>query len=159
MIYDRIENLDKYVSVHPRFANAFLYLKKLIAENAVNGRHDMPSADLPNAVFVNVNEYDTRKLGNTDRMEVHHKYIDVQVMLQGEEIIYIPSTCGLTLATSYDDTADYKLVESPSETENIRLVMRPNTFAIFFTGEPHMPGIAYCEPESVRKMIGKVLDS
>ena len=43
MIYDKLENLENYANVHPRFAAAIAYLKQLIAENAEKGRHDMPN--------------------------------------------------------------------------------------------------------------------
>ena len=157
MIYDKIDNLEKYESLHPRFATAFAYLRQLIAENADSGRHDMPNCDVPNALFANVNSYNTRLLSNPDQMEIHHKYIDIQIMMEGEESIYVPTTNLLISTKAYDDAGDYELVKSPTAMENVRLVMRPNTFAIFSTNEPHMPGIAHGKPGSVHKIIGKVL--
>ena len=158
MIYDRIDNLEKYKSLHPRFATAFAYLRQLIAENADSGRHDMQICDVPNAVFANVNSYNTRLLSNPDQMEIHHKYIDIQIMMEGEESIYVPTTNLLISTKTYDDLGDYELVQAPSEDENVRLVMRPNMFAIFFPNEPHLPGIAHGESMSVHKIIGKVLE-
>ena len=157
MIYDKIDNLEMYANLHPRFTKAFAYLKQLIAENADSGRHDMPNCDVPNAVFANVNSYTTRMLTDTDQMEIHRKYIDIQIILDGQEIIYLPTTDELISTKAYDDAGDYELVKSPANMENVRLVMRPNTFAIFFTNEPHLPGIAHGKPSSVHKIIGKVL--
>lgn len=158
MIYDKIENLDKYVNLHPRFTKAFSYLKQLIAGNADIGRHDMPNCDVPNAVFANVNSYNTSLLSDQAQIEIHHKYIDIQIMMSGEESIYVPTTNLLISTRTYDDMGDYELVQAPAEDENVRLVMRPNMFAIFFPNEPHLPGIAHGESVSVHKIIGKVLD-
>lgn len=158
MIYDKIDNLEMYANLHPHFIEAFAYLKQLIAETADSGRHDMPNCDVANAVFANVNSYTTRMLTDTDQMEIHRKYIDIQIILDGQEIIYLPTTDELISTKAYDDAGDYELVKSPIDMENIRLVMRPNTFAIFFTNEPHMPGIAHGKPGSVHKIIGKVLE-
>ena len=108
-------------------------------------------------MFANVNSYTTRVLTDTDQMEIHRKYIDIQIILDGQEIIYLPTTDKLISTKAYDDAGDYELVKSPTAMENVRLVMRPNTFAIFFTNEPHMQGIAHGKPSSVHKIIGKVL--
>ena len=157
MIYDKLENLENYANVHPRFAAAIAYLKQLIAENAEKGRHDMPNCDVPGAVFANVNAYSTGRLTASSQMEAHRKYIDIQVMLEGEEDIYVPSTDVLNITKEYDDAADYELMALPAEAENVRLVMVPGTFAIFFAGEAHAPGLAHGEPTAVRKIVGKVL--
>ena len=157
MIYDKIENLEKYASLHLRFANAIAYLKQLIAENVSNGRHDMPNCDVPNAVFANVTSYNTSKLGDMPQMEAHHKYIDIQIVLAGEEVIYLPTVDCLRSTKEYDEALDYELFEMPTESENVRLVMRPNTFVIFFTNEPHIACIVNGEPGSVHKIVGKVL--
>ena len=92
MIYDKIDNLEKYAGLHPRFASAIPYLKQLIAANVGDGRHDMQNCDVPNAVFANVNSHTTRMLTDTDQMEIHRKYIDIQIILEGQEIIYLPTT-------------------------------------------------------------------
>ena len=46
MIFDRLENLERYADVHPRFAATIPFLKRLIVENAENGRHNMPDCDV-----------------------------------------------------------------------------------------------------------------
>ena len=157
MIYDKLENLEHYADLHPRFGAAMAYLKRLIAEKAEPGRHHMPSGDIPDAVFANVNFYTTKRLTKESQAEAHRKYIDIQVVLEGEEHIYVPTTDALRVTKAYDDAADYELMTLPPEAENVRLVMLPNTFAIFFAGEPHAPGLAYREPTEVRKIVGKVL--
>lgn len=157
MIYDKIDNLEKYAGLHPRFSNAISYLKQLIAENADIGRHDMPNCDVPNAVFANVASYNTSVLSDVSQMEAHHKYIDIQIVLTGEEVIYLPTANCLRSTKEYDEAVDYELFEMPTESENIRLMMHPNTFAIFFTNEPHIACIANGKPVSVHKIVGKVL--
>ena len=91
-------------------------------------------------------------------MEAHHKYIDVQMMLTGEEVIYVPSSDQLICTKAYDEAGDYEFMKSSVEFDNVGVVMKPNTFSIFFTNEPHMPGIAHGKVCDVHKIIGKVLD-
>ena len=66
MIYDKIENIEKYENVHPRFKKAFAYFRQLIAENTADGRHDMPDCDADGAVFANVSSYSTRIYSDAD---------------------------------------------------------------------------------------------
>ena len=73
-------------------------------------------------------------------------------------MIYIPSTDELISTTPYDVAGDYELMKAPCEMDNVRLVMNPSTFAIFFTNEPHMPGLASGNVCTVHKIIGKVLE-
>ena len=158
MIYDKLENLENYANVHPRFAAAIAYLKQLIAENAEKGRHDMPNCDVPGAVFANVNAYSTNLIKDSSQMETHRKYIDIQIILEGEEAIYLPGTeTELRVTKAYDEAADYELEAIPSLDSTVRLTLPAGSVAIFFAGEPHAPNHAVRESIPVRKIVGKVL--
>ena len=159
MIFDKLENLEKYASVHPRFAKAIPFLKELIATNPTNGRYYMPDADAEGAVFANVNSYETGACTATSQMETHQKYIDIQIILEGQETIYLPSLESLGAVTkAYDATADYEMATIPSPESCIRLNVSAGSFAIFFTGEPHAPNLAVNgQTTFVRKVVGKVL--
>ena len=39
MVTDSLENLEHYVSLHPRFPRAFAYLRGLLASGAPDGKH------------------------------------------------------------------------------------------------------------------------
>lgn len=157
MIFDRLENLERYADVHPRFAAAIPFLKRLIAENAENGRHNMPDCDVEGAVYANVNEYDTNLLSENSKMEAHRKYIDIQIILEGEENIYLPGTQIGESLTAYDEGNDFELMSIAEIDSTVRLTIPAGSFAIFFAGEQHAPNHAVKQSVHVRKIVGKVL--
>ncbi len=157
MIFDRLENLERYTAAHPRFAEAIPFLKRLIAENASNGRHDMPNCDAEGAVFANVNEYDTNLLSGNSKMEAHRKYIDIQIILEGEENIYLTGTQTGEPLTAYNEEKDCEFMAMPDADSTVRLTIPAGSFAIFFAGEQHAPNHAVRGSVRVRKIVGKVL--
>ena len=159
MIYDSLENLEKYVGVHPRFAKAIPFLKELIATDPEKGRRDMPDGDVDGAVYANVNAYDTNVLSESSQMEAHRKYIDIQIILEGEETIYLPALETLRTTKEYDAGGDYELMAMPSPDSCVTLNLPKGSFAISFAGEPHAPNHAVNGKSTfVRKVVGKVLE-
>ncbi|MBQ7346339.1 MAG: YhcH/YjgK/YiaL family protein [Clostridia bacterium] len=159
MICDKLENLEKYVGANPRFAKAIPFIKALIATDPAKGRHDMPDCDVEGAVYANVNSYDTNVLSDATQMEAHRKYIDIQIILEGEETIYLPALEELRTTKAYDESGDYELMAMPSPDSCVRLNLPAGSFAIFFTGEAHAPNLAVNDKTTfVRKVVGKVLE-
>ena len=157
MICDKIENLEKYVGCHPRFAAAIPFLKELMEQDSLaNGRHDMPNCDEVNAIYANVSHYTTDPNKTLMQMENHHSYIDIQIILEGEEIIYLPGVGTHPITKEYDAAADYELMSMDADTCT-RLNLKGGMFAIFFAGELHAPGIAYGGKASqISKIVGKI---
>ena len=155
MICDKLENLERYEGVNPRFREAFVFLRRLIAEGAEKGRHDLMGTD--GAIYANMNIYETKPLSESSKMEVHRDYIDVQIILEGEEMMYVPSLDEeLATLTPYTEEADYALFSMPSPEGCVALPLPAGSFAIFFPGELHAPSLAVSSPMAVKKLVGKV---
>ena len=144
------KDLERYAALHPRFAEAFGEMKRIFESGAEDGRITLDGDKL----FINVQSY-TSKLEKDCGFEAHKKYIDIQFILEGEEIIGYESEDKLTLTKAYDDSADYMLYALNSEYDKIRLTR--GDFVILFAEEPHAPAIAIGTPESVRKAVFKIL--
>ncbi len=154
MICDTLENLERYESAHPRFREAFAFLRRLIAEGAEAGRHDLPGSD--GAIFANMNLYETKPLSDATRMEVHRSYIDVQIVLEGEETMCVPSMeRELTLVNPYTEEKEYALFRMPAPDSCVRLPLPAGSFAIFFPGEVHAC-LATGAAAPLKKLVGKV---
>ena len=159
MIFDKLENLENYKNAHPNFEKALPYIKELLLQNPENGKHYMPGCDPEDAVYVNIFDYDTKPMGDAVRMEAHHRYIDVQIMLEGEEYMYVPATDDLTLTVPYDADKDCKFMAMPPLEKATKLTVPKGYFAIFFANEPHAPSVSMKEVSThARKAVGKVLD-
>ena len=144
--------LEAYASLHPRFAEAFAQMKKILAEGGEDGRIVLDEDKL----FVNLQSY-TTKPEQSSCFEAHKKYIDIQLVLEGEEIIGYESADKLTLTKEYDESADYMLYALNAEYDKIKLCR--GDFVILFATEPHAPAIAANTPAPVRKAVVKVLSN
>ena len=80
MIIDRLENLEKYVSLHPLFAQVLDYLNSTELETHEVGVEHMKDKEL----FVTLAEA-APKTEEEAPLETHNRYIDIQIPLSGEE--------------------------------------------------------------------------
>ena len=144
--------IEIYAKAHSRFAEALEIVKRYLSEDLPDGQR---AVDLGDELFANVLTYET-KAPESSVFEVHKKYIDIQVVLDGEEIIGFDSMDELTVKSEYNDGNDCMLCNINDRYDVVRL--RRGEIAIIFPGEPHAPGMsAGDKPAKVRKMIVKVL--
>lgn len=83
MILDSLKNASRYEALHPRFKTVFDYISNhdLVAMEC--GRHDIDGDD----IFVVIQEWDLRPTSEA-RLELHRKYIDIQVVLDGVDEVF-----------------------------------------------------------------------
>ena len=86
--------------------------------------------------------------------ESHRKYIDVQVMVAGEEIMEVEDIERLREAAAYDTDRDF-IKYTHGEGASV-LRMRAGDVAVFFPDDGHMPSIQAAGPVLVRKTVVKV---
>ncbi|MBL9214323.1 MAG: YhcH/YjgK/YiaL family protein [Opitutaceae bacterium] len=86
--------------------------------------------------------------------EAHRKYIDVQVVVEGEEIIEVEDVTRLPAKTEYNDEKDYLLFNDSGV--STRLIMRPGDAAVLFPADGHMPCVQLKGSLLVRKTVVKV---
>ena len=141
--------VENYKAAHPRFKTAFNALKKFISENAEVGKYEIDGEN----VFAMVQEYETKTLDN-GKFEMHKKYIDIQYIVSGKELMGNESQDKLTPISDYKP--DIQLFSMNDSYDKISL--SDGEFAIFFPEEPHAPGLAVDgKPSAVKKIVVKVL--
>lgn len=130
---------------------AVAFLKSLDPEKAEPGRYAIQG----NEIYASI-ECGTGKPEDGRRFELHHRYIDVQMILTGDERQDITTSASATLLEDRlqnDDIAFY------SATESIQtLTMHPGMFIIYFPGDLHAPGL-YAGKGSYKKVVVKVAAS
>lgn len=145
MIIDRLENIGKYASLSPLFAQAIEFLSSRDLNGLQTGK-----TELGKDLFVNVTETQP-KTREEARFETHRDFIDIQIPLSGTEVMgYTPATDCLPTNAPYDKDKDISFYEGAAENY---LSVKPGMFAIFFPQDAHAPGIS---PEGVKKIIVKV---
>ena len=68
--------------------------------------------------------------------ESHRRYIDVQVMVGGAEVMEVADISRLTVTQDYDPERDYMKYADPGDASALRL--QPGDVAVFFPSDGHM---------------------
>ncbi len=148
MIYDRFENLHLYCRPGERLHHALVYARD-VARTISDGRIDIDGDRL----YASVATYETGP-PEERRFEAHKKYMDVQVLLDGEEVIDVSLECDLSAVEAYDETRDVMFLAPPQQVAS--LPMRTGFFAVFYPHDIHRPGCRQREKRRVRKIVMKV---
>lgn len=131
MIFDRIENGAGYAGV-PAWQAAFGFLLQAGPETE-EGKHPLAEGGGTASVFR------TATLDPEDTvLEAHRAFIDIHVVLEGEERIQWQPLSGLTVKAPYDSAGDFELYDVP-ESCPAEMILRPGFFAAFFPQDAHRP--------------------
>ena len=135
MIFDTMENCERYYGVNPNFEKGFNFIRKAVKENLPKGKYEINGKD----VYASVQEYDTKPVENC-KFEGHRNYIDIQFIISGTEIMDSADIYKAQLNSVYNDEKD---VEFYAPVDNAcRLVVEEGEYAIFMPNDIHRPGIA-----------------
>ncbi|WP_255574905.1 N-acetylneuraminate anomerase, partial [Citrobacter sp. Colony219] len=103
--------------------------------------------------FMNVMQFVTQQ-PEQKKAELHEQYIDIQVLLAGEERILFGMTDSARQCDEMHVEDDYQLCSEIADEQAI--VLKPGRFAIFMPGEPHKPGCVVQAPMDIKKVVIKV---
>jgi len=146
MIKDRVENSDIYMGIHPGIDKALESIGMREYLNWETGRHDIRG----NEIFCLIQDYVSRTEG---KIEAHNRYIDIQVVIKGEEHIGYAPRRGLEADGDFDEESDIGFFRGDGDP----VLLREGEFAVFFPGDGHAPGLAIDNrPSDVRKAVYKI---
>lgn len=142
-------------------AAAFAYMDELLRPGSPVQQRvramadgDTQKIELGGGVFVIEQVYET-KLRADGFFESHRKYIDVQAILEGEELMEVSDLARITVRQPYHADRDVIIYEDNPEASLLRVF--PGQAAIFFPEDAHMPTLRIrTEPVRVRKCVVKV---
>lgn len=151
MICGHIKNLNQEKALLPKALQTGLeYLATADLAKLAPGKYEIDGSD----IFVAVSEYTTDRKENK-KPETHVKYIDIQYIISGAEVIgYGDLAAGLKVTE--DKLAEKDVVFYGSVPGESDLQLSPGMYAIFFPWDVHRPGCAAGAPAPVRKAIVKV---
>jgi biofilm protein TabA len=132
MILDSLSDYHRYICIHPAFAQAFHFLLYTNLVSIAPGRHPLDGERM----YVSIDHKDGR--GRDDaRLEVHRKYIDIQLTTEGaEEIGWAPLASCRQSAGPFDEARDIGFFQ---DRPNTWLAVPPGRLAIFFPTDAHAP--------------------
>lgn len=146
MVIDKIGNSELYKCLHPRFAKAFEYIHNTDFSQLIDGKYQIEQDD----IFALVQEYNTKDSKNA-KLEAHKKYIDIQYIDSGAELIGVAP---FNNETPVVDEPEKDIAFYEGEASFIKL--EAGMFAIFFPTDLHMPSIKSNQPAKVKKVVIKV---
>ena len=147
MIIDNVNNIKLYSHLGSKFQNAFTFITDPDLMLLDNGKYEIDGDD----VFALVNEYKTKDEID-GKFEAHRKYIDIQYLAKGTELIGYAPFNSQELLTEYNDEKDVAFFSGNKSF----IRMEQGMFAVLFPNELHMPGIKSSVREDVKKIVVKV---
>lgn len=147
MIYDTLENTRRYRGISKWLDTAFEFLEKTDLNTLPPGRTEI----LGDKVFANVMEAKALEEEQV-KFEIHKKYMDIQIDIEGTEMIQIGlDTEGVLDA--YDGERDFGTVICKKAAS---CIMGPGKFIVCMAEEPHKPSLAVGEERFLKKCVLKV---
>lgn len=141
----KIQNLQDLTNYLPIPQEALAFVLQA-GETTPNGRYEFGES-----CYVNVMECDTR--AELAPMEAHVDYIDVQIVLVGEEKIYVTAKAPLTVTEPYNaekDIAFYAWENGEAVT------YQSGEAVVLYPEEAHLPCRAANEPMTIKKAVLKL---
>ncbi len=129
---------------------AIEHVKAHVSESTPLGKHDIDG----NNLFYLISEDSTEPQAER-RAEYHARYLDIQIVLRGQE--------GMTFSTlpagepQTDWLADKDIAFLAEGAQEKTVILNEGDFVVFYPGEVHKPLCAVGAPAKVRKAVVKVL--
>ncbi|MCM8530408.1 MAG: YhcH/YjgK/YiaL family protein [Lentisphaeraceae bacterium] len=134
MIFDSIENLEKYRGFHSGLDKAFDYMQENDLSALEQGMHEIEGRD----IFV-ISALAEGKAVADGKLEAHKEYIDIQICLAGvDQIGWRPVSECKEIDTPYDADRDIMFFKERPDT---LLNVRSGLFAVFFPEDAHAPEV------------------
>jgi YhcH/YjgK/YiaL family protein len=133
MILDIPDHFQQYIGLNPLFRRAFDFLEKTDFHKLELGKHSIVGDDL----FVILMEYETKDASEC-KTENHKKYIDIQYMVEGEELMGVTLFKGQVPSVPYDETKEAAFYEINHDST---IKVSKGQFAIFFPYDLQQPSI------------------
>lgn len=148
MLFGNVEQLDLIPYASNKLHSIIAEAIALVNENA-DGKY--PLSDDETFVILVSAQTEPRE----QRMaEIHKKYVDVQIVLQGEECFGYSNRLAAEPSVLVELENDLLLIDEV-EQENF-VDLHANDFVVFFPNQIHRPLCAVNQPQAVRKAIIKI---
>jgi len=147
MITDKLEFYNIYSRISDRLASAMVYLLTTDLKSLEKGNYVVEEDE----IFAIVSEYTTRPVEEL-KWESHFKFLDIQVIIEGEEKMGFAPLENMQIIEPYNEEKDIQFLAGTGD----YLTAKPGCFTMFFPHDAHQPGIAIGEGTKVKKVVLKV---
>ena len=148
MIVTDVNHIEEQLRMTPELKKAVDFLIRTDLPRLADGRTEIDG----DRVFALVQRYETLSHG-APRFEYHRKYIDIQVIVSGVEIICWTDADRLEVAEPYNEGKDICFGTAKTWTP-VRL--EAGQLAVFWPSDAHAPKQSAGAPVQVMKIVVKV---
>lgn len=149
MILDNAKNLSKYFDLSPNIKTAAKYLLETDLSAVTPGIHKIDGDE----VYANVQIYET-KPWDKGFFEAHKKYIDIQFVFSGSELITVAPESALEI--DEDHFAEKDFSKYKDTVRGTDYVLNAGDFLILYPEDAHRPQILSEKSATVKKFVMKV---
>ena len=146
MIIDTIENLGKYVTLNPLFADVVEFLNNNDLQTMEVGKYPIKDKDL----FLNL-QVAKGKPQDAAVLETHIDMIDIQIPISCEETFGYTPLCDLP---DFEYNAEKDITKYGDTKSQTYVTLKPGQMVIFFPQDGHAPCIS--NHAEIKKAIFKV---
>lgn len=146
MITDELKNIGRYRGMSRWLDTAVTFLEQTDLQKLPLGRTIIDG----DYVFANVMEAQAKEDSEV-KYEIHRKYMDIQIDLEGTERLLTGGT--VSEQRSFDEMTDFGTVDCVQAAET---VLGAGRFIICMKEEPHKPSLAAGADRRLRKCVIKV---
>ncbi|NLA77545.1 MAG: DUF386 domain-containing protein [Clostridiales bacterium] len=148
MIVDKIENLNLYAQCLPQIKEVAEFMHGYASCPEKNQKYEIDGERL----FCSVSTYAPRTVESA-KYEAHRRYIDVQIVTEGEENIGWAPVSDCTVTEDFKDGGDIAFYTTGSGS---LVKLKAGYFMVMFPDDAHMPCIETGECNEITKLVFKI---
>ncbi len=159
-LFGSVKTLRSQLSDPSRFAAAFRYVEELLTPHSAPherirgiGEGDTVRVELSGGAFALEQVYKTKPPAEV-MWESHRAYIDIQVVVEGEEHMEVADVSTLRVSEDLTPGKDVLFYHASPRASLLKAVAGQG--AVFFPVDAHRPSMAIDAPALVRKTVVKV---
>lgn len=159
-IFGSLDTVRAQLATNPAFQRALAYVEECLSPDSAAAARlravkvgDTERVELGGGVFALEQAYQSKPRAE-GRWEAHRAYIDVQVIVVGEELMEVTDVSRLRVAEDFTPAKDLLFYQSFDEGSVLRV--KAGEAAVFFPVDAHKPSLAVGAPALVRKTVVKV---
>lgn len=149
MIIDHISQLSIYKNIVKGTEAIEAFLNENDLKILPKGRYELGET----GIFILIQEYETKD-HDVARWESHEKYIDIQLIIAGNEIMGGMPTNMLAIESEYNAEKDIAFYKDADAGKYV--VFTEGEFAVFLPTDAHKPGCRNGEKADVKKAVIKI---
>lgn len=146
MILDTLQNSNLYKTLNENLTLGLEYLQNTDFSKLEMGKYEIKGEE----VFAILQTYDTKEESEC-KLEAHKKYVDIQYMVSGNEIMGVVPFSDQKITKDLPDN-DVTFFEGKGK----HILVEEGSFAVFFQTDVHAPGIRTNVSQKIIKVVVKV---